>query len=95
MLFLPDRSAIGSDASRVKTAIYIEGMIQSQNAGRAEGDGPRVSQAKTEGLVDFAGVLGGGLVPIFKGDDARVSQAKTHGLVDFAWVPASKRRGGG
>ena len=47
----------GSDASRVKMAIYIEGMIQTQTAIRADVYYPRVSQAKTDGLVDFAGVL--------------------------------------
>ena len=43
------------------------------------GDDARVSQAKTEGLVDFA------WVPTqIEGDGPRVSQAKTEGLVDFA-----------
>ena len=80
----PDRSAIGSRLVRIFGVWYGFSTVASGTDFR--GDGPRVSQAKTKGPVDFA------WVPTeIEGDDLRVSQAKTQRQVDFAGVLAGSR----
>ena len=78
----PDRSAIGSDASRVKTAIYIEGMMQSQNGrGRCKG-----FASKDKGACPFC--MG---THTDRGGRSKGFASKDRGACRFCWVLAGSR----